>query len=598
MRELEYPFDPKLLLRKQKGIKRKLLEDGKKRIAKKIAVLGGSTTNDIVGMLELFLLNYGIQPHFYQSEYGRFYEDPVFENLELDEFKPDLIYIHTTNRNIIKFPNTGDSSKIVDNIRQQEFDRFEMVWTSLTNKYHCPIIQNNFELPYVRTVGNISSYQKWGNVNFITQLNICFYDYAQSHDNLYINDINYQSADFGLDRWYDPFVWYMYKYALSLEAIPTLAFNIANIIKSIYGKNKKALALDLDNTIWGGIVGDDGVEGLQIGHETSRGQVFEEFQQYLKKLQTTGILLNIISKNEENNALAGLKHPGMVLKTEDFISIKANWEPKSQNLINMAQELNLGVDSFVFVDDNPAERDIIRQQVPGVGVPELEKSENYIKAIDKSGFFEMTSFNSDDVKRNKMYKENAERTKLQSSFTDYNEYLKSLEMVAEIKPFQPVYLDRIAQLTNKSNQFNLTTLRCSRDEIEQMSNSNEFITLYGKLIDKFGDNGVVTVVVGQKKGEELDIVLWLMSCRVLKRDMEKAMLDELVIKAKEAGLKCLVGHYYPTEKNGMVKEFYGVQGFKKISEDKEGNSNWKLVVDDYKHLNNVIEIVKEIQEND
>ncbi len=594
MRELEYPFDSKILLRKQRAIKRELLEDGTKRLEKKIAVLGGSTTNDVVGMLELFLLNNGIRPYFYQSEYGRFYEDAVFENLELDEFKPDLIYIHTTNKNIVEFPKTGDSSEIVDNIKNQEFDRFLAVWNSLTNKYHCPIIQNNFELPYVRYIGNMSSYKEWGNVNFITQLNICFYNYAQSHDNLYINDINYQSADFGLDRWYDPFAWYMYKYAMSLEAIPTLSFNVANIIKSIYGMNKKALALDLDNTLWGGIVGDDGVEGLQIGHETSKGQIFEEFQQYLKKVQSVGILLNIISKNDEANALAGLKHPEMVLKLEDFISIKANWEPKSLNLMNMAQELNLGVDSFVFVDDNPAERDIIRQQVPRAGIPELEKPEKYIRAIDKAGFFEMTSFNSDDVKRNKMYKENAARIKLQSNFSNYNDYLKNLEMIAEIESFKPIYLDRISQLTNKSNQFNLTTLRCTKDEIEQMSINDEFITLYGRLIDKFGDNGVVTVVVGKKNGEELDIILWLMSCRVLKRDMEKAMLDELVLKAKVVGLKNIIGHYYPTAKNGMVKDFYGTQGFEKLSEDKDGNSNWRLAIKDYKPLNHVIKIQKEI----
>ena len=223
----------------------------------------------------------------------------------------------------------------------------------------------------------------------------------------------------------------MYKYAVSLDAIPTLAFNVANIIKSIYGKNKKALALDLDNTLWGGVVGDDGVEGLQIGHETSTGQIYEEFQQYLKLIQSTGVILNIASKNEEENARAGLNHPGMILKASDFISVKANWNPKSENLLTMAQELSLGVDSFVFVDDNPAEREIIRQQVKGVGVPELGKAEGYIRAIDHSGYFEMTSFSSDDSKRNEMYKENAARAKLQSSYADYSDYLKFLEMVAE-----------------------------------------------------------------------------------------------------------------------------------------------------------------------
>lgn len=443
---------------------------------------------------------------------------------------------------------------------------------------------------------------RWGGTNYITKLNILFSDYAAAHESLYINDINYLSADYGLDNWYDPFAWYMYKYAMNLDAIPSLAFNVANIIKSVYGKNKKALALDLDRTLWGGIVGDDGVEGLQIGHETSQGQIYEEFQQYLKKIRGTGVLLNIISKNEEENARAGLSHPGMVLKESDFISVKANWEPKSQNLINMAQELNLGADSFVFVDDNPAEREIVRQQIAGVGIPELDKAEKYIRAIDKAGYFEMTSFSDDDARRNEMYRANAVRAKLLSGCSDYTAYLKSLEMSAEIRPFQHVYMDRIAQLTNKSNQFNLTTLRCTRDEIAGMSQDDRYITLYGKLADKFGDNGVVTVVIGKKEcliadsesegeGETLDIILWLMSCRVLKRDMEKAMLDALVKKARGAGVRTLTGHYYPTAKNGMVREFYGSQGFERVNEDAEGNSVWRLVVDGYKNRNHVIRVL-------
>lgn len=429
-----------------------------------------------------------------------------------------------------------------------------------------------------------------GGVNYVTGLNILLYEYASSHSDFYINDINYQSADFGLDKWYDPFAWYMYKYAMSLNAIPTLAFNVANIIKSIYGKNKKALAIDLDNTIWGGIVGDDGVEGLSIGNETSKGQIYMEFQQYLKRIRQSGILLNIISKNEEKNARAGLKHPGMVLKSDDFISIKANWELKSQNLINMASELDLGADSFVFVDDNLAEREIIRQQVPGVGIPELEKAEKYIRTIDRAGYFEMTSFSTDDVKRNEMYRENAQRASFQSKYVDYREYLKSLEMVAEIKPFQPIYIERIAQLINKSNQFNLTTLRCTCDEIEQMSLDDSYISLYGKLEDKFGDNGVVTAVIGKKDGEELDIILWLMSCRVLKRDMEFAMMDELAAEAIAVGVTVIRGHYYPTAKNGMVKDFYSLQGFEKISEDADGNSEWLMDLDKYEQKNQVIDI--------
>ncbi len=312
--------------------------------------------------------------------------------------------------------------------------------------------------------------------------------------------------------------------------------------------------------------------GLSIGNETSKGQIYMEFQQYLKRIQQGRILLNIISKNEAENAETGLKHLVMVLKPDDFISIKANWEPKSQNLVNMASELSLGSDSFVFVDDNPAERKIIRQQVAGVGVPELGKAEEYIRDIDRAGYFEMMSFSADDMKRNEMYRENVKRSSIQSMFADYGEYLKGLEMVAEIGAFIPVYMEHIAQLTNKSNRFNLTTLRCSREEIEQMSRDDRYITLYGKLVDKFGDNGVVSLVIGKKDGEMLDIILWLMSFRVLKRDMGLAMMAALADRCIDAGGKTVIGHYYPTTKNGMVKDFHGGFGFEKVSEDANGNS--------------------------
>ena len=590
MRELEYPFDARLIIRKKKSLKRRLLEEEPKRLKKNIAVLGGSTTNDVVDILELFLLNNGIEPVFYQSEYGRYWEDGVFDNPVLHSFQPDIIYVHTTNRNIAAYPEPSYDKSTVDSMLKEQYKHYETLWSRLQEKYDCPIIQNNFELPYTRLMGNMDAYSCGGGVNFLTRLNIFFYEYASSHENFYINDINYQSADFGLDKWYDPFYWYLYKYAMSLDAIPTLAFNIANIIKSIYGKNKKAIAVDLDNTLWGGIVGDDGVWELSIGNETSRGQIYMEFQQYLKRLQTLGILLNVVSKNEEENAKAGMEHPGMVLKRDDFVSVIANWEPKSVNIVHLADELNLGVDSFVFIDDNPAEREIVRRQVAGVSVPELEKPEKYIRAVDKAGYFEMTAFSADDANRNEMYRKNVQRSILKNKFMDYNDYLKSLEMEAEIKPFCSIYMERIAQLINKSNQFNLTTQRFTQSELEAMSKKVECVTLYGKLKDRFGDNGIVTVVIGMQKGEELDIILWLMSCRVLKRDMEFAMMDTVVDQCIQNRIRRIRGFYYPTAKNVMVKEFYHTQGFKKISEDDAGNTKWLLEVSDYEKRNHVIKI--------
>ena len=581
MKELEYPFDPDYILRKKKAIRRQLLERPDiKYIDKKIAILGGSTTSDIRQILELFLLDYGIRPEFWESEYNKFFEDAVFGNEELDAFAPDLVFVHTTTRNIISFPRAGQSPEDVDALLDAEYLRFEKVWQSLEVRYGCTVIQNNFEMPYFRLLGNSDATDIHGRVNFITRLNGRFHDYARAHGSFFINDINYVSAEYGIKRWADPGDWYRYKYALSVSAIPDFAFNLAHIIKAIYGKNKKAIALDMDNTLWGGIVGDDGPENIHIGHEDAVSELYTEFQQYVKAHKDIGILLTVASKNDEENALAGLNRPDSTLKPDDFIVIKANWENKDRNIVATAQEINIGADSFVFVDDNPMERGLVSGNIPGISVPEVGAPETYIETMDRNGYFEVTGLSEEDLKRGEMYKANIERAKTQGAFDNYEDYLKSLEMQAEIGPFAPVYMERIAELTNKSNQFNLTTKRCSRAEIEAFAADPKYITRYGRLEDKFGDNGVVAVSFGHEEDEEGAKVfimdLWLMSCRVLKRGMEYAMMDEFVNECRSRGVSKIRGCYYPTAKNKMVREFYKDQGFDKVSEDEEGNSFWEL----------------------
>lgn len=575
-----YPFDSGYLLKKQKSIRKELKNDGKKRIPVKIAVLGGSTANAVADQLELFLLNYGIEPQFYLSEYAQYWQDAMFPSDELLHFSPDLVYFHTTNRNIMRFPDISDKPERVAAIIENELGRFKQAWESVRERFACPIIQNNFELPAFRLLGNKDCSDIHGRVRTINELNRLFAEYAEQNKNFYINDINYLSACYGLDKWSDNTVWQMYKYALALPAVPVLASNIAAIIKAIYGKNKKALALDLDNTLWGGIVGDDGVEGIKIGMELPQGQVYSEFQEYVKLHKDIGVLLTVCSKNEQENAIAGLEHPSGTLKPDDFTVIKANWEPKDRNLLETAQELSLLPESFVFADDNPAERAIVRGQIVGAAVPEMDGAENYIRILDRNRYFEVVSLSEDDRSRTEMYKANAQRASLEKSFSDYGEYLDSLEMSAEIKPFEPLYFQRIAQLTNKSNQFNLTTRRFTESEISAAAADPNKITLYGKLSDKFGDNGVVSVVIGQVDGEILHLDLWLMSCRVLKREMELAMLDEVVSAAKARDVKKIIGHYLSTAKNGMVKELYGTFGFIKTSET-EDETLWELKTAEY-----------------
>ncbi|MCR5024160.1 MAG: HAD-IIIC family phosphatase [Lachnospiraceae bacterium] len=580
MRELEYPFNSEIIIRRKKALRRELLNKSDLTPVR-IAVLGGATTNDILKIMELFLLNYGIKPEFYESEYNKFYEDAMFSNPELEAFHPDIIFICTCNRNISAYPDVLDTKENVNRKLDNEYLRFEGMWKKLASVYQCMIIQNNFEYPSYRLLGNKDASDVRGRVNFITRLNLRFAEYAAENDNFFIHDINYASASYGLEKWSDSFYWHMYKYAVSASAIPFFAFGVSNIIKSIMGKNKKVLMLDMDNTLWGGVIGDDGVDNIETGQETPIGQAYSEFQNYVKHIGQLGVLLTLNSKNDEAVALEGLKRDDSVLTPDDFVTKKINWEPKSENLVNTAKELTLLPESFVFVDDNPAEREIIRSNVPGAAVPEIgDRPERYINILDKSGFFEVTTLSKDDITRTEMYKANAQRLESLNTFTDYGEYLNSLEMKGEIQSFIPAYMSRIAQLTNKSNQFNLTTKRYTQGEIEAVANDSDYITLYGKLADKFGDNGVVSVVIGHIIEHECHIDLWIMSCRVLKRDMEFAMMDALVDECRKRGISKITGYYYPTAKNAMVKEFYSLQGFSKVSEDADGNTVWHFEIDD------------------
>lgn len=575
-----YPYDSGFLLRKQKSLRREFKNDGIKRIPIKIAILGGSTADAVRDQLELFLLHYGLEPSFYLSEYGQFRQDALFPPKELTDFAPDIVYFHTTNRNLRRFPTLNDTPETAETLLEEEFGEFRALWESVRDKLGGTILQNNFELPSFRLLGNTDAADPRGRVHFIGELNRKIAAYAAEQKNFYVSDIHYLSACCGLDKWADGAAWNLYKYALAVDAIPSLAANLAAIIKALYGRNKKVLALDLDNTLWGGVVGDDGADGIRIGKDLPAGQVYSEFQEYVKLHKDLGVLLTVCSKNDPENALAGLNHPEGTLRPDDFTAIKANWENKDRNIAETARELNLLPESFVFADDNPAEREIVREQLPGTAVPPLDGAENYIRILDRNRYFEVVSLSEDDRKRAEMYRANAQRAELEKTYADYGAYLDGLSMTAEIRPFAPPYLERIAQLTNKSNQFNLTTRRYTPAEIEETARDPKKIALYGKLSDRFGDNGVVAVTIGAVEGETLSIELWLMSCRVLKREMELAMLDETVRRARERGVKKIVGYYYPTAKNGMVKNLCGEFGFTKVSED-EAKTVWELNITEY-----------------
>ena len=585
-----YPYDPDIL-RKRRKLRAELLADGTSRIKKRIAILGGSTVDALREVLELFLLDQGIEPEFWTSEYGQFANEALFPSEEFAAFKPDIIYIHTTFRNIDSLPAVTEPPEAVRSRLDDCLRFYGERWEKLRETFGCPIIQNNFELPPYRLLGNYDAVDIHGAVWYVRELNRKFAEQASELGYLHICDLNYVASCFGLDEWHDGTQWYMYKYAFPMRAVPYIAANLAAIIKAIFGRNKKVLALDLDNTLWGGIVGDDGVEGIKIGKDLPSGQVYSEFQEYVRRHKDIGVMLTVCSKNDEENAYAGLNHPDSTLSPDDFTVIKANWDNKDENILKTAAAMSLLPESFVFADDNPAERQIVRDRIKGAAVPEMDGAENYIRILDRNRYFEIVGkLTEDDLHRNEMYRANAARAAAQTGIVDYGEYLDSLRMKADIRSFEPLYIARIAQLTNKSNQFNVTTRRYTEGEIANISHDPAYITLYGRLADKFGDNGVVSVVIGNIKGSELHIDLWIMSCRVLKRDMEFAMLDELVRRCTEKGIKTIYGYYYPTAKNSMVKELFGRFGFEKISTDEAGNTVWRLDTDNYSEKNTHISV--------
>jgi len=574
LKAFRFPIVAADILRKRQVLKKELLKQPN-LVPTRVAILGGSTTTEVKSMLELFLLAQGIEPAFYESGYRCYFEEVEFENPELWNFKPNIVFVHTTWQNISEFPELLEAEAEVEQRVRREMARFEFLWEKIHTKLGALIIQNNFDLPRLRPLGNVEASQSFGRVNFVMRLNAEFANYARNHSRFLINDILYLSAQVGQAAWFRNNYWYSFHMAVSPAATVSLAQNVAAIVKSVYGKSKKCLVLDLDNTLWGGVIGDDGVQNLILGKDHPVGETFLDFQRYVKNLQRRGVILAVCSKNDPENAKEGFSHPDSVLKLEDFSAFKANWDPKPENICAIAAELNIGLDSIVFVDDNAAERDFVAEQLTEVAVPNVGADvSGFAEVLEHERYFEVDKVVQDDLSRTAYYSANAQRCAGQARFSNYGEFLASLEMRAEIGSFLPVYLERITQLINKTNQFNLTTRRYTSAEVVAIAQDPAFITLYGRLTDKFGDNGLVSVVIGQLFDETVQVDLWLMSCRVLKREMEFAMFDALVEQCQARGIRKIVGTYIPSKKNSMVAGHYAGLGFRSMGTTSEGRELW------------------------
>ncbi len=436
----------------------------------------------------------------------------------------------------------------------------------VNGKTRAEVIITNFMLPArhdlggfrSRTLGSDWSFRKW--VNLELGLNAPPF--------LHLCDWEFLANRLGGLAARDERSWFESKQPCSPALLVELAREVTQLILSLKRAPKKVLVLDLDNTLWGGVVADDGLEGIELGDTSPRGEAFKAFQKYIASLRQRGVLLAVCSKNDFAKAAEPFeKHPDMVLKMEDLVSFKANWEPKSENLRAMARVLNLGLDSFVFVDDNPAEIEIVRQFAPEVTTILLGPDpSDYVAQLADSRLFEPRSITAEDAERTSQYRSDAQRKALEASVTDLASYLESLQMEAVISEFTPVDVPRLSQLINKSNQFNLTTRRRSEAEVIAVMNDPNFIGYSVRLKDRFGDHGLISVVIGEKAGDAMRIDTWLMSCRVLKRGVEEEVLNELVRLAKLKNCTRLEGLFLPTAKNEMVRDFYARMGFTLTSE--------------------------------
>lgn len=587
IKQLEYPYESDLLC-KIKKIRKELLQQDF-LVHQNVAILSGSTIGQLGKLLEIFLLNQGISPTIFEGNYNSYYDEAVFGSEKLDEFSPDVVYIHTSVRNILDWPNASDSDKTIESKLDELVSKYARMWDTLQSKYDCVIIQNNFEMLPYRILGNMDSVLATGRQYYIEEANRRLRQEINKRRAVFLNDVHYQSAYYGLERWFDDSDWCAFKYPFSRNAFPLVAHNIANIIKSYYGKNKKAIVLDLDNTLWKGIIGENGVSGIQLGIETSEGILYSEFQQYLKEIKDRGIALIICSKNEEDAAKLGLTHPSSVLKLEDFAFIICNWKRKSSNILSISKLLNLNPDSFVFVDDNPAERQEVKENINGITVLNATDISDMKKILDGAGYFEITNFSSEDIKRNNYYKTNLIR-KTENIQENYTEYLKKLNMQLQVASIDEKNIERVTQLLYKTNQFNLTGLYMGQRDILKFSEDN--LTICGTLLDRYGNNGLVSVLLGKFMDNNIiKIVSWVMSCRVFNRNLEFAMFDQLVKYCQEKEVCTIYGTYIPTTKNVPVSLLYKELGFS--FKMKQNNQEiWEYVIpQDYKKKNTVIQMI-------
>ena len=543
----------------------------------RLAFLGSSTSSHLLPGIRLGALRRGFLLDIYTGPYGLYRQELANPESGLYNFRPEITCFAFDAQHLAG----GENASL-----EAALHTLRTCWQTAHAKLHCTVIQQAVLPRLPLLMGNNEDRLAQSPAGLIFELNHALRQEARNAG-VYTLSIDHAAAKDGLGQWFDSALWYSAKQEIHPRASVVYGDQLGRLIAAVRGRGAKCLVLDLDNTLWGGVIGDDGIDGIVLGQGSPTGEAFVSLQRYAKQLAARGVILAVCSKNDLANAQAPFEsHPEMILRTADIACFVANWQDKAENLRYIAQTLNIGLDSLVFVDDNPAERRLIRAELPMVAVPELpEDPAEYVDLLSAAGYFEAVEITAEDAARTALYRANASREALRQTSTDLAGYLSGLDMQLLASPFDAAGFKRIVQLINKTNQFNLTTRRYTDAEIEALMRDPETATLQLRLTDIHGDNGMIAVVIAHRTGSEeaaaLDITTWLMSCRVLGRGVEEATLNLVAERARDLGCIELLAEYRPTPKNAMVADHYRKLGFTLTETRSDGATRWALPLESF-----------------
>lgn len=526
----------------------------------RLALVAASTMDHLAGVLRFWLADAGFNAEIMMTPFDTTIQSVLDPQSALHRWKPDAVWLFATHRDIaLDVPPDAPRAAIGDAVAQAVATR-DMLWRTLIDRLGCLVIDNTADLPADDPFGNLAGAAPWGRRTALRRYNVALAEAAPPGVVLF--DLDHVAGLYGRRRWEDARYWFHSRHAFALDASGTVAHAAARLLAGARGLAKKCLVLDLDNTLWGGVIGDDGINGIRLGSGAD-GEAFMAFQVFVKGLKERGVILAACSKNDTQTAESVFRdHPDSVLRLDDFAVFTANWDNKADNIRDIATTLNIGLDALVFVDDNPLERDIVRRHLPDVAVVDLpEDPSGFVAALAAGNWFETIGFSAEDRERSRYYAENARRAAVRAAFVDMDAYLASLEMVATVGGADAFQLPRMAQLIGKSNQFHLTGTRYSEAELAALAARPGWFVRHVRLADRFGDNGLIAVLVAQRSDTVLQIDTWVMSCRVLGRTVEEFITNELQAIARENGCDRLAGRYVRSPKNGLVAGLYDRLGF-------------------------------------